>query len=102
MSDKKIKIIGAGLAGCEAAWQAAKLGVNGIGYSNIIVNVLILVVSMVLLEKENIKVFSKQRLNFAWTKEFAKVGSISGVESLVRWLVHAFRSWEPSDRRSQY
>lgn len=28
MSDKKIKIIGAGLAGCEAAWQAAKLGVS--------------------------------------------------------------------------
>lgn len=28
MSDTKIKIIGAGLAGCEAAWQAAKLGVN--------------------------------------------------------------------------
>ena len=28
MSDLKIKVIGAGLAGCEAAWQAAKLGVN--------------------------------------------------------------------------
>ena len=28
MSENKIKIIGAGLAGCEAAWQAAKLGVN--------------------------------------------------------------------------
>lgn len=28
ISDKKIKIIGAGLAGCEAAWQAAKLGVH--------------------------------------------------------------------------
>ena len=28
MSDVKIKIIGAGLAGCEAAWQAAKLGVK--------------------------------------------------------------------------
>ena len=28
MSDLKIKIIGAGLAGCEAAWQAAKLGVK--------------------------------------------------------------------------
>ena len=26
MSDIKIKVIGAGLAGCEAAWQAAKLG----------------------------------------------------------------------------
>ncbi len=28
MSDIKIKVIGAGLAGCEAAWQAAKLGVK--------------------------------------------------------------------------
>ena len=28
MNDKKIKIIGAGLAGCEAAWQAARLGVR--------------------------------------------------------------------------
>ena len=28
MCDARIKIIGAGLAGCEAAWQAAKLGVK--------------------------------------------------------------------------
>ena len=28
MRENKIMIIGAGLAGCEAAWQAAKLGVN--------------------------------------------------------------------------
>lgn len=28
IENKKIKIIGAGLAGCEAAWQAAKLGVD--------------------------------------------------------------------------
>jgi len=28
MSEIKIKVIGAGLAGCEAAWQAAKLGVK--------------------------------------------------------------------------
>ena len=28
MSDFRIKVIGAGLAGCEAAWQAAKLGVK--------------------------------------------------------------------------
>ncbi len=28
MTDKKIRVIGAGLAGCEAAWQAAKLGVQ--------------------------------------------------------------------------
>ncbi len=32
MSNSQIKIIGAGLAGCEAAWQAAKLGVDVILY----------------------------------------------------------------------
>ena len=63
---------------------SANLGVNGIGYSNIIVNALLLVVSLVLLAKEGIKVFAKVKLNFSWAKEFAKVGGISGVESLVR------------------
>lgn len=63
---------------------SANLGVNGIGYSNIIVNSLLLAVSFVLLAKEGIKVFAKAKLSFAWVKEFVKVGSISGVESLVR------------------
>ena len=63
---------------------SANLGVNGIGYSNIIANALLLVISLVLLAKEGIKVFGKAKLNFVWTKEFAKVGGISGVESLVR------------------
>ena len=63
---------------------SANLGVNGIGYSNIIVNALLLVVSFVLLSREGIKVFGKAKLNFIWTKEFFKVGGISGVESLVR------------------
>lgn len=60
------------------------LGVNGIGYSNIIVNALLLVISLILLTKEGIKVFTKTRLEFTWAKEFFKIGSISGVESLVR------------------
>ena len=59
-------------------------GVNGIAYSNIIVNILLLLVSLVLLSKENINVFAKSRLKFSWVKEFVKVGSISGLESLVR------------------
>ena len=63
---------------------SANLGVNGIGYSNIIVNALLLVVSLSLLSKEGIKVLEKEKLNFIWAKEFAKVGGISGVESLVR------------------
>ena len=67
---------------------SADLGVNGIGYSNIIVNALLLAVSVVLLEKEKIRVFSKERWDFAWAKEFAKIGSLSGLESFVRNLAY--------------
>ena len=63
---------------------SANLGVNGIGYSNIIVNALLLVVSLSLLSKEGINVLEKEKLNFIWAKEFVKVGGISGIESLVR------------------
>lgn len=63
---------------------SANLGVNGIGYSNIIVNALLLAVSILLLAKEGIKVFAKAKLDFSWAKEFAKIGGISGIESLVR------------------
>ena len=63
---------------------SANLGVNGIGYSNILVNALLLAVSLILLAKESIKVFAKAKLDFAWTKKFVKIGGISGVESLVR------------------
>ena len=63
---------------------SANLGINGIGYSNIIVNALLLAVSLIFLAKEEIKVFSKTNLDFSWVKEFIKVGGISGIESLVR------------------
>lgn len=60
------------------------LGVNGIGYSNIIVNAVLFGVSLILLAKENINVLSKVKLNFTWAKEFIKIGGISGLESLIR------------------
>ena len=63
---------------------SANLGVNGIGFSNIIVNTVLLAVSLMLLAKENIKVFTKTKLDFAWKKEFVRIGGISGAESLVR------------------
>lgn len=63
---------------------SANLGVNGIGFSNIIVNIILFALSLVLLEKENIKIFNRNKLNFVWAKEFVKIGGISGVESLVR------------------
>lgn len=64
------------------------LGVNGIGCSNIIVNIVLLSISLVLLSKENIDIFSKRKLNFAWMKDFVKIGGISGFESLVRNLAY--------------
>ena len=63
---------------------SANLGVNGIGYSNIVVNALLLAVSILLLAREGIKIFAKAKLDFSWAKEFAKIGGISGIESLVR------------------
>ena len=64
------------------------LGVNGIAYSNIIVNLLLLAVAIVLLHKEGIAIFKKEKLSFGWMKEFAKVGGISGVESFVRNIAY--------------
>ena len=64
--------------------MSLNLGVNGIGYSNIIVNIVLLIISLMLLARENIMVFCKAKLDFTWTKEFIKIGGISGIESLVR------------------
>ena len=64
------------------------LGVNGIGYSNIIVNIVLLTVSLALLSKEEIKVFNRNKLEFTWVKEFIKIGSISGLESFVRNIAY--------------
>lgn len=60
------------------------LGVNGIGWSNIIVNLLLLGVSLVFLDREGIRTFSKEKLDFGWMREFVRIGGISGLESLVR------------------
>ena len=60
------------------------LGVSGIGYSNTIVNIVLLAVSLALLTKENINIFDRIKLDFAWVKELIKIGGISGLESLVR------------------
>ena len=63
---------------------SAKLGVNGIGISNIIVNACLLAVSFVMLNRSGYKILNRSTLSFAWIKGFLSVGSISGLESLVR------------------
>ena len=67
---------------------SANLGVNGIGVSNIIVNVLILGTTLVLLAKNGVNVINKEKMDFKWAKEFFKIGGISGLESFVRNLAY--------------
>ena len=63
---------------------SANLGVNGIGYSNIIVNIMLFIVSAILLQKEGYLLLNRTKLSFAWARDFFRIGSISGTESLVR------------------
>jgi len=67
---------------------SAKLGINGIGYSNIIVNAILFAISVWLLSREGISVFAGAKLRFSWIKEFVRVGGISGAESFVRNLAY--------------
>ena len=67
---------------------SVKLGVNGIGYSNILVNALILCASLLFLKKEGIVLFRKVKCDFSWAKELIRIGGISGLESLVRNIAY--------------
>ena len=64
------------------------LGVNGIAISNMLVNAIILFESLYLLSKEDVLILKKRKLNFAWIKDFLKIGGISGFESFVRNLAY--------------
>ncbi|MCL2520910.1 MAG: hypothetical protein FWE37_07950 [Spirochaetaceae bacterium] len=61
-----------------------QLGVNGMAITNIIVNILLLVLSIIILNREGIKLFNHSKLSFKWTSGWAKISGISGLESLVR------------------
>lgn len=61
-----------------------ELGVNGIAYSNIIVNVALVALALFLLNREGYRVIPLNRLRFGWMKEWLTVGGYSGIESFVR------------------
>lgn len=63
---------------------SAKLGVNGIGVSNVIVNAVLFIITMIILAKRGYNVINKNKPHFAWVKDFLKIGGISGLESFVR------------------
>ncbi|MCG8563692.1 MAG: hypothetical protein MI747_01270 [Desulfobacterales bacterium] len=60
------------------------LGINGIAATNIVVNSILFVVSIYRLIVGHIISFRTNRLDFAWQKEWFKVGSYSGLESFIR------------------
>lgn len=64
------------------------LGVNGIGISNILVNAMLFVVAVVILSKQGCNIFNRGKLSFKWTKDFYKIGGISGLESFVRNIAY--------------
>ena len=64
------------------------LGVNGIGISNIISNLILFVIAVILIYKCGYPLFRKEKLSFTWMKDFFKVGSVSGLESLVRNIAY--------------
>ena len=63
-------------------------GVNGIGYSNIAVNLVLLVFTVMILQRNGYRIISKEKLSFLWAKNFAKRGSLSGLESFVRNIAY--------------
>ena len=65
-----------------------KMGVNGIALSNIITNALLFATTLVILCKEDINLFTNEKLSFKWIKDFIKIGGISGLESFVRNIAY--------------
>ena len=63
-------------------------GVNGIGISNIISNLILFIIAAVLISRCGYPLFNKEKMSFAWMKYFFKIGSISGLESFVRNIAY--------------
>ena len=63
---------------------SAHAGVNGIAVSNIIVSLVLILVSFYFLRKEDIRIFSDQKPDLTWLREYGRIGLLSGSESFVR------------------
>ena len=63
------------------------LGVNGIAYSNMIVNIAVLALCITLLHRRGLRIVSRTKPDTSWMREWARVGMYSGAESFLRNLV---------------
>lgn len=60
------------------------LGVNGIAVTNIVVNMVLLVLAYFIMKKEGYPLFSKSSMSFQWMRKWTVIGGASGLESFVR------------------
>lgn len=63
---------------------SAKMGVNGIAAANIIVSSVCLCCAVFFLKREGVNVFSRNKLDFSWVREYGRIGFFSGIESFIR------------------
>ena len=64
--------------------MSLKIGVNGIAIGNICVNLVLVIVGVYMLHRDGIHVMSKEKNNFAWQRDWLRIGGLSGLESFVR------------------
>lgn len=64
------------------------LGVNGIGYSNILTNAALCAAVLMILVKQDYLLLNKEPLSFGWCRGFFAIGGISGLESFVRNIAY--------------
>jgi Na+-driven multidrug efflux pump len=60
------------------------LGVQGIAYGNIIVNLVLTGYAVYLVQCEGLQIVGRHGNDFSWQKEWFRIGGISGIESFVR------------------
>ncbi|WP_439275915.1 hypothetical protein, partial [Psychrobacter sp. 1U2] len=63
------------------------MGVIGIAWTNIIVNIAILLATCIFVRQDGLKLLSVKQMSFKWMKEWWTTGIFSGLESLVRNIV---------------
>lgn len=60
------------------------MGVNGVAITNIFVNTVLLILSLLLLKHFGLVVIKKSTLSFTWMKKWLRIGLLSGIESFIR------------------
>jgi Na+-driven multidrug efflux pump len=64
------------------------LGVIGVGITNIVSNLLLFAVTIIVIHKCGVNVFTTKRIDYSWLRKLITMGGISGLESFVRNIAY--------------